>query len=251
MHFTNWVQHFTANCGHLNHINYNDDTPLTAAERRVLTGTLQKFQRGENSEGKYLYHNARAYSQQQDDPSYAETIVLFIKEEQRHALALGRFMEKQGIARIRGHWIDTIFRKLRRLLSIEFNIIVLLTAEIIAAVAYIAIRNASRSKVLKAICNQILQDEYYHLNFQAYTLRHMARGRSYFRNALSRWALRILLAGTVGVVYLTDRKTWRAGAFNVVTFSMACLQQLDRVMALVRFGEQHFVKPQPALKQLV
>ncbi|MEJ7665450.1 MAG: hypothetical protein WKG07_40965 [Hymenobacter sp.] len=121
---------------------------------------------------------------------------LFIKEEQTHAAVLGRFMDQQGIPRLRGHWLDAAFRGLRRVLGLEHTLRVLLTAEVVAAVYYRALFSATYSGLLQQLCRRIILDEEMHLNFQCFALRHLSAGRG----GVGRWlrrapAYRALMAG--------------------------------------------------------
>ena len=76
----------------------------------------------------------------------------------------------------------------------------LVTAEIIAKVYYAALREATQSEVLRTICDQILRDEYKHVEFQTEQLATMRSNR----NAAPLWVTlalhRILFIGTVMVV---------------------------------------------------
>ena len=99
-----------------------------------------------------------------------ETVKIFIKEEQDHALVLGQFMDMHSIEKIRKDGLDNIFRFLRKLAGLEGTVTVLLTAEIISMIYYQALRNATSSRTLRQICRQILIDEEMHLRFQSFTL---------------------------------------------------------------------------------
>ena len=93
--------------------------------------------------GKYILHCAREYAARRRTSAYAEVIELFVREEQRHARDLGRFMDVAGIPRRSRTWPDTVFRRLRQLGGLEISISVLITAEIIAKVYYAALREAT------------------------------------------------------------------------------------------------------------
>src|SRR4030088_3601474 len=111
MSFRSWRQYFHENQSHFSDIDWNAEDILTNEERNIIAGSIAQFQKGENSEGKHLFNHARKYS----DPEYLECIKLFIREEQMHAKVLGRFMEKNKIPKIKKHWLDGIFRSLRKM----------------------------------------------------------------------------------------------------------------------------------------
>lgn len=194
--FKAWKDYFQRNRTHFSHIAFTGHKELTTWDRDFITTSIQQFQRGESSEGLHLLKVARDY-----DQDYHEAIKVFIKEEQKHAAILMRFMKQEGIPSIKDHWTDSAFRKLRKFLSIENTITVLLTAEIIADVYYRGLRDATDSNTLKLICEQILSDEEMHINFQSYTLRNF-----YFKSSgIKRWAYKgynaILMSGTALLVW--------------------------------------------------
>src|SRR5260370_19193697 len=94
----------------------------------------------------------------------------FIAEEQGHSGILGRFLDRERIPRLTNHWLDGIFRRLRKLAGLEACATVLVTAEALAIPFYQALRDATRSRLLRSICVRILHDEAAHLNYQALTL---------------------------------------------------------------------------------
>jgi len=68
--------------------------------------------------------------------------------------------------------------------------------------------------LLRAICDRILEDEIAHLRFQAFTFRLLRGAR---RGALDRlvWkANRILLSGTVAVLWREHKPVFRAAGYT-------------------------------------
>jgi hypothetical protein len=104
------------------------------------------------------------------DPRFLAVLELFIAEEQGHSRILGGFLDREGIPRLKTHWLDRIFRRLRKLAGLEVCATVLVTAEVLAIPFYQALRDATRSLLLRSICMRILCDEAAHLNYQALTL---------------------------------------------------------------------------------
>jgi hypothetical protein len=149
-----------------------------------------------------------------------------IAEETRHAGDLGRLMDLNGIDRIQRGWTDSVFRRLRNVVgTLEISIAVLVTAEIIAKVYYAALREATDSIVLRAICDQILRDEYQHVEFQTEQLAILRMNR----NAVLLWATltlhRILMAGTVIVVAWSHRRTLTRGGYSARRFWLGCMRE--------------------------
>lgn len=210
MNFLQWQQYFLGNRDHFDHLEWKDSQTLTAQEKQNISQSVRQFQRGEHSEGKHFLQ----FAQRMQDTSYIETVKLFIKEEQDHAAILGKFMEGEGIPKLGRDWLDSIFRRLRKLAGLEGSVTVLLTAEIIAMVYYKALFNATRSAILKQICLQVLKDEEMHLRFQSYTLECLYKRKAGFASIFSRTVHYVLMAGTILMVWLWHYKVLRSGGYS-------------------------------------
>ncbi|KAB8184998.1 ferritin-like domain-containing protein [Microbispora catharanthi] len=153
---------------------------------------------GEDGDGARLMDKAR----QAGDPVYAEAVRLFVAEECEHARLLGRLLEAAGAATISGHWTDAAFVRLRRLLGLRTELMVLMLAEVVALGYYRAVRDGVRDLLAAEVAGRILADELRHVPFHRDRLR-----RSFLRSSrLSRviasalwWSL---LAGVLAVVSL-------------------------------------------------
>jgi hypothetical protein len=214
MSFHHWKEYFESNRDHFEDINRNAEDRLTAGEKKLITVSVQQFQRGESSEGKHLFAFAKTFP----DPLYLDCIRLFICEEQMHARVLANFMSRYSIPCVKGHWVDTVFRKLRKLAGIENTIWILLVAEIISKVYYAALKKATGSEWLQKICTQVLKDEDQHISFQCYTLHLLIRERSSFDRTLIRTLYLLLMTGTITIVWLYHRPVLKRGGHSFLTF---------------------------------
>ena len=214
MEYTYWKEYFESNQTHFKQINWDEPDQLTNSEKNLITRSIQQFQHGENSEGKHLFRFAKTLNNEE----YLQSIRLFIKEEQMHARVLARFMDKYGIEKIKGHWVDGVFRWLRKLMGLENSILVLLTAEIISKVYYDALGHATDSGLLQKICAQVLQDEDQHIAFQCCTLNILHRKK----NPISKFATRswhlLLMTGTIIVVWMHHKKVLKSGGYYFSRF---------------------------------
>ncbi|HKR06699.1 MAG TPA: hypothetical protein VJY62_18840, partial [Bacteroidia bacterium] len=165
---------------------------------------------------------------------YMEALTLFINEEHRHAFELKRFMSLQDIPCLKKHWTDTVFRQLRRFGGLEQSISVLLTAEFIAAVYYKSLKQSTRSVVLRQICDQILSDEEMHIRFQSEAISQFYAGRSSFLNKLVTVAKRILLEGTMIVVWSGHEKVLGAAGDDFFKFRKKCLLESAKSMHIIK-----------------
>ncbi|MDQ0116510.1 hypothetical protein [Paenibacillus harenae] len=226
--FTTWTEYFIVNKQSLKPIYWDDPYKLDPQEYATIARSIQQFQIGESSEGKYLIESAKRYLSGNPDKSYLQALIHFVHEEQRHAQDLALFMHKQNIPTIRKHWVDQTFRKLRRFATLEQSITVLLTAEIIAAVYYDALKESTKSRTLIELCEQILGDESMHIKFQSDALRQFARKRSKGINRLIRFSRLFLLYGTMTVVWFYHGKVFRAGGYSLMAFIKGALAEHDR-----------------------
>jgi hypothetical protein len=226
--FQLFTQHYIQNQNHFDHIHFNGETEMSMEERKLLSSAIQQFQRGENSEGKHLYKFGRDFNN-----DYFDSVRAFIKEEQSHALVLGRFMHVHRIPLIKGHWIDGVFRKLRNLGGLEWSLIVLSSAEVIATTFYDALRKATSSPALQEICIQILTDEQVHIHYQGCTLNKLNEGRSWWKVKAIRYAHTFLMLGTMLVVWFQYGKIYKAGGYSFRKYFKDTLTEYNRMDRMV------------------
>jgi len=236
MEFLIWYEYFKDNQDHFYHLKWEEDELLTSSEKAIITFSIRQFQRGEYSEGKHFLQ----YAMRMDDQSYVFALKLFIKEEQDHAAVLGKFMDIQRIERIKEDWLDNTFRWLRKLAGLECTVTVLLTAEIISMIYYKALDAATSNKILQQVCRQILIDEEMHLRFQSFSLRILYQRKSKTSIALSRILHRILMSGTIVMVWLYHKKVLKAGNYHFFSFFRSVYSQFKRCERMIKEKELSF-----------
>jgi hypothetical protein len=228
-----WREYFRKNNASLLAIPWEAGVSLTDAERAAVAASMQEFQLGESSEGKHFQGLAKEYARRTGDADYVHALRLFIAEEHRHARDLGRVLDLAGIERIGHTWPDAVFRWLRHRAGLELSVSVLVTAEIIAKVYYLALREATSSAVLRRLCDQILSDEVQHVRFQCERLA-MIRAR---RSRVTIWGKavvqRFFFTGTCWVVWLKHRHALRAGGYTYGTFREDAREELDEAIGLM------------------
>ncbi len=202
---------------------------LTAVERQIIAVSLQQFQLGEGSDGGRLRRRAMKSALAESDPDFVESVELFIREEQRHNRDLGRFLDREGICRLDRHWVDDIFRCVRKLAGLELCLRALVTAEIVAVPYYTALRVATRSPLLRAICEQILADEGDHLCYQAFHLMRLRALRQRCWPAGEAILWRLFLWGTLAVVWREHGRVFVAGKYGWTRFRRECESLLAAV----------------------
>ncbi len=226
-----WLDHFQNSLRRPDVVHGTSPIHLSVAELHAIGSSVAEFQLGESSEGRHLISAARRYAELTGDFDYLAALRLFIAEENRHAHELGRFLDRAGIRRVSTSWPDTVFRFLRRRAGLELSIVVLVTAEIIAKVYYVALRHAATSRVLHHLCAQILRDERHHVIFQTQRLA-LLRAERWRVSVFIRVALhRFLLAGTCFVVWRKHGRAIRAGGMGFGRFWRATWREMRKAIA--------------------
>jgi hypothetical protein len=188
---------------------------VTEEELAAISRSLQAWQLGETSDGSHLRAAAARYAERVGDPDYLTAVDLFISEEQRHGETLGRFLDLSGVGRVTSDWGDNLFRTARYCLtSMEIWTTAVVMVETLALVYYNAIRRATRSRLLQAICSQILADEVPHLRFQNERLATIFSKRSRFMLGLTLLFQRACFLGVMLLVWLGHRRALRAGGYS-------------------------------------
>jgi hypothetical protein len=229
-----WKSFFRARAERPDLPGWDDTGRLTPEERRLIAPSIQQFQLGEGADGAGLRRRALESALAGADPGFIATLQLFIQEEQRHSRDLGRFLDREGIPRLERHWVDGVFRRVRRLAGLELCLTVLVTAEIIAVPYYKALGAATASPLLRAVCAQILADEQDHLLYQAFNLlRLRALRRRSTRCETACW--RLFLYGTMLVVWREHRRVLVAGGYFWTRFRKECDLLLDQVKSAKSF----------------
>jgi len=223
-----WFTHFSLRSMTALHVSPNEAVQLTNQEFRAITASIQQFQRGESSRGLRLLERGQKYGRMVDDPMFAGALEMLVKEEQQHSQYLAAFMESQGIPRLRKHWVDSIFRKLRVMAGLELSLTVLVTAEMIAVPYYRALRAATGSPILKLICTRILEDEANHLRFQASMLRRLGSGRPEFLRRILDTAHRFFLLGTNLVVWREHRGVFELAGYSFWKFQEEAIAEFSK-----------------------
>ena len=165
MNSKQWLSYYQQNHKNRPEPKWNVPSPLPPATQEVLARSLSHFQLGETGEGKFLV--SRAGDRISDDPVYIEALQLFIDEEGEHARLLERLVRRYGGATIQRHWTHGLFRLVRHAMGFQFEIQVLVIAELIGTAYYRLLSARTRDSVLEETCGLLLRDEAQHVQFHA------------------------------------------------------------------------------------
>lgn len=226
--FAEWLEHFEWNATEPDTLPWDARRDLTEEEKGLIGKSLSTFQLGENSEGGALRKFAREYGKRRGCELLPRITDLFVDEERNHSLLLAKFMGKHGIAALTRDWTDSIFRRLRKQAGFEMSVSVLITAEIISLVYYRALSEATGSRLLKAVCFKILEDEKAHVEYESALLAWARARRGPFIRRAWRAGQRVFFAGTAAVVYREHRAVLRRAGLDFKTFFRAAFREFDR-----------------------
>lgn len=225
---TNWAVLFSSRAANRELLPWSDARVLSDRERRLVSESMQLFQLGEGSDGSGLIRRGRASRLAALDANFLPSLELFIKEEQRHSRHLARFLQREGVELLQQHWVDRVFRHLRKFAGLELCLRVLVMAEIVAVPYYTALACATGSGLLRCICANVLEDEADHLRFQAENLKRLQRSRrSLPAMELVFW--RCFQLATLLVVWREHGQVLRAGGYGWNNFRKECARLLGHV----------------------
>jgi hypothetical protein len=229
-----WVAYFEANAGRRVPVPWEVGAGVGPAELAAIAGSLRGWQLGETSDGSHLLAAARDYAARVGDPGFVDAVRLFVAEEQRHGADLGRFLDLAGVPRAARDWGDALFRAARYAVPrMEVWATPVVMVETHAMVYYNALRRATGSAVLRAVCRQILADEVPHIRFQCERLAVLHRRRPRPLWALTMAAHRVLFAGITLAVWAGHRRALRAGGYTFGRFWRAAWGRMGRAWRLM------------------
>ncbi|WP_197740797.1 ferritin-like domain-containing protein [Tuwongella immobilis] len=222
-----WVAYFERNAAELRAIPWEMGAGVTDAELSAISASLRGWQLGETSDGSHLLAAARHYAAAVGDPEFIDAVRLFITEEQRHGGNLGRFLDLAGVERASSDWGDSLFRAIRYAMPrMEIWATPVVMVETHAMVYYNAVRRATQSPVLRAICEQILADEVAHIRFQCERLAILHRRRPWWQRKLTMGLHRLLFAGITVAVWGGHQRALRAGGYDFGRFWRAAWRKM-------------------------
>ncbi|MFF5405809.1 ferritin-like domain-containing protein [Streptomyces misionensis] len=156
---------------------------------------IRRFQVGEDGDGANLVGKA----DQAGDGDYARAVRLFVAEERNHARLLARLLAAGGVPTLAGHWSDTVFVRLRRLMGLRLELLVLMVAEVVALRYYRALRDGTDDALTSDVAGRILSDEQRHVPFHCERLHSSLAElpRPTRRPVMAAWQLLLLAASLV------------------------------------------------------
>jgi hypothetical protein len=222
-----WCDYFNRQTHLLLPVPWERGAELTPVEQALVSGSLPEFQQGEGLEGGHFFRCVRAYGERSGDWAYVEAHRLFMVEEKRHANGLGRFLDMAGIPLLRQQSrLNKLFCWCGSRGGLEMTLAIITMVEVIARTYYAALRNATRSTVLRRLCTQIMRDEKAHVRFQCEQLARLRRGRARWLMALTDALDTFFFVGAGLACWWGHRRVLRAAGLGFVSFWRVFRQKL-------------------------
>lgn len=229
MNTQSWIHHFQTNAAVHDLIRFEGLTCTLPDEIKApLSHSLAIFQLGESGTGSRLRRYAREVAPLENFRGYQRAIDLFVCEEQAHSRLLGRLVQHLGGTLLQKQWTNSVFRRLRFLVNLEFAIQVLLTAELIAEVYYGTLYLRVPDPAVRNSCRQILKDEMKHLEFQRQFLAERLATFTPMGRYLWACQFQLIHALTTRVVAWDHRACLKALGVRPSSFVQRCNQAQER-----------------------
>ena len=204
MNVKQWIEHFTRNRNAFSEPDWwqlgQDGGSLQDDPRRkLLVRSLATFQLGESGGGSRLLRFVRRETGEGSE--YDSAMRLFIAEEQYHAELLAHLVRYLGGELLEKHWMNAVFRSARNLFHLDFNVQVLLTAELIAEAYYGFLHRHVNDDPIRKVCGKILADEVRHIAFHSEFFRQ--RNRNKLPASAALWSIQFQ-----AIFIATERAVW-------------------------------------------
>lgn len=249
-----WISHFERNTRLNDSIELPDERPCRLPESLSvpLATSLATFQLGESGTGSRLRRYAREVAPLENFRGYQRAIDLFVAEEQGHSRLLGRVVLHLRGRLLTKQWTNSVFRRLRFLVNLEFAVQVLLTAELIAEVYFGTLYLRCEDPVVRKVAHKLLRDEMKHLEFQRDFLSERVATFNKPGRVLWRLQFQAIHAVTAHVVAWDHRHALKALGVKPEDFRRRCLQawrryqdRLEKQVAAIPAGQGTSSSPSP------
>lgn len=218
-----WVSFFEARSKRL--MPQPDASEIPERVAPLLLRSLRIFQLGECGEGR-IVNELRKSPLPGTDDDYIKALGLFVKEEGRHAQVLARCVHALHGETIKKIWAATLFSNARRLLGPQFELTVLLAAEVIAVGFYGTVASHLPEGSIRQALEEVCNDEKAHLEFH----RDFFRSRGNFSAFFSKIALLGVGLAAIATVILDHRKLFKALNIRWKDIGSEFLKLLNRAL---------------------
>lgn len=208
--FSLWTRYFRSNVHHVAAIRFAPLPELSLSEKRRIQHSLARFQSGQNSDGKQHRKKIVALG----NPELLQACRYFIREEVDHSMLLAQFMNQENIPLKTNDWVNRLFRLSRSNRGILWTTHTLVSAEILGATYYAALRNLTRSATLESICKVILRDQAQHIRFQNTILCTLYANKPAWKKPYIKFMRALSFYGAALFFYLMFYKVLEKGGYR-------------------------------------
>ncbi|MGI9245056.1 MAG: hypothetical protein ACR2RV_29905 [Verrucomicrobiales bacterium] len=231
MDVINWIQYFESNRGSYTEPDWSAPRSLQGGrELDLLRTSLATFQLGETGEGRTLQRYAKRLAGERHFDGYGEALRLFVDEEKMHAQLLAQALGYLGGDLIQRQWTNSIFRRARRLINLEFEIQIFVTAEIIGKAYYSLLYRHVDDPVVKSVCGKLVSDEVKHLNFHIEFFRARMEHLPRFRRWLWQLQFEAIFSAARQAVWLDHGRCLRAFGVSRSEFMLSTTRGLRSLL---------------------
>ncbi len=229
---SDWVKHFESHRAGWTEPDWPNLSAcgLDDARKRLLAESLAVFQLGETGGGTRLRRFVKktvAEEPSMHSNGYERAIDLFLAEENDHARLLARMVGYLGGELRRKYWANGLFRSVRTAMGLEFNLQVLLTAELIAEAYYGLLHRHVPDPVIASVCGRIVSDEVGHIGFHRTFFAWRHRGRL-------PWATALWSAQLQALYVVAETLVWREHVTCLRAFGVGQKSFQHRARGVVR-----------------
>ena len=238
-----WLDYYQRNPHTWTDPEWHVPSPLDQTTKRALALSLSHFQLGESGEGNFLFAQAR--KQALEDTAYHQALELFVAEEQAHAHLLEQLVNRFGGRTIERHWTHALFRLVRRAFGLNFELQVLVIAELVGTAYYRLVHGRAKDRVLAQVCDRILRDEARHIDFHADWLGDLQLRLLPLERAVWSAQFQVLFSVAAQIAWVDHRSCLVAAGANHAEFFREArrecihfLKQLDRSSSVDLIGSR-------------
>ncbi len=164
MNYPFWIAHFRANKLDRPEPDWSAPFSMPEARRRLLAKSIAEYQLGDGGgECRLVARDAETFRGAAEDAR--EVVDLWFAEEREHSRLLACAVERIGGEFISDTFAFRMFYACRRVLGVQFELLVLLIVEIVSTGYYRVIRRHVGDVPIADMCKLILRDEARHIDF--------------------------------------------------------------------------------------
>lgn len=233
MNTAKWIDYFKSNRKEVK-VDWKAPINLPEEQRRRVVESLAVFQLGETGEGGTLRRYAVKSRAWPGFEGYEEALDLFVREENRHADLLASMVRRLGGQLLEVQWTNSVFRVLRKPLNLQFELQILLTAELIAEAYYELLRRTLGDEPLRRCCARIVKDEVGHTRFHSEFFGEVQRRWPRYLRGLWVWQFLAIHWLVCQVVWWDHRKCFQALGIVCGEYQWLCKRARRTFLSRVR-----------------